>query len=68
LEEQTGIPIVQVSAKEAIKIQDVMVEITRKLIDRAEKKSTGIGKSSSQGQKISEVGKFTGNDKANCCN
>ena len=42
-QEQTGIELISVSAKEAIKINEVMESITRKLIERADKKNSSLG-------------------------
>ncbi len=42
-QEQTGIDFISVSAKESIKIEEVMESITRKLIQRADRKTNGLG-------------------------
>lgn len=67
LEEQTGIEIVQASAKESIHINNVMDNITRKLIERAEKRGTTPLSNTPttkllNGEKNSKL-----NDKQNCC-
>jgi hypothetical protein len=43
-----------------------MHEITKKLIERADKKNSGLLKPTPQGAKINE-GKWGGAEKSNCC-
>jgi hypothetical protein len=64
LEGDTGIEIVQASAKESIKINSVMENITRKLIERADKKG---GTALNSKCKIIKGEKNKIIDKANCC-
>lgn len=63
-EEQTGIEIAQVSAKESIKINEVMENITRKLLERAAKKGV---QPLTTGTKMLNGEKNKASDKQNCC-
>ncbi len=63
-EEQTGIPIVQASAKESIKINEIMYNITKKLIERADNKENGLN-TFKGGKKINEGN--VKNENSNCC-
>ena len=65
LEEQTGIPIIPVSAKESIKIHEVMEDLTKKLIERAEKKKYGLDQKNNNSHKITNT--KLSNSNSDCC-
>ena len=64
--DSTGIEIVEASAKMSIKINDIMEIITRKLIERANKKKEGLAEGT-QGISLNNKNSQGGND-IGCCN
>ena len=64
--DSTGIEIVEASAKMSIKINDIMEIITRKLIERANKKKEGVAEGT-QGISLNNKNSQGGND-IGCCN
>lgn len=65
LEQQTGIPVFTVSAKANINVIEIFEEMTKKLIDRAEKKKYGLDSSINKSHKINESNSTKNN--SNCC-
>ena len=64
--DSTGIEIVEASAKMSIKINDIMEIITRKLIERVNKKKEGLAEGT-QGISLNDKNSQGGND-IGCCN